>query len=86
MIKEFEFAPKQSLVQMMLIEVVNSLLQIYIWRRKCKTPIKILTGHSMTVNSVTWNHAKPHMLASASDDHTVRIWISGTTLTKQETK
>ncbi|XP_078173879.1 transducin family protein / WD-40 repeat family protein [Carex rostrata] len=60
--------------------------KIYIWRRKCKTPIKILTGHSMTVNSVTWNHAKPHMLASASDDHTVRIWISGTSITKQETK
>ncbi|KAJ4784421.1 WD repeat-containing protein 26 [Rhynchospora pubera] len=51
--------------------------KIYIWRRKCESPIKVLMGHSMIVNSVTWNPARPHMLASASDDHTVRIWMAG---------
>ncbi|URD87353.1 LisH [Musa troglodytarum] len=51
-------------------------LEIYIWQRHRETPIKILTGHSMTVNCVSWNPAKPHMLASASDDRTVRIWMA----------
>ncbi|GMH02541.1 hypothetical protein Nepgr_004380 [Nepenthes gracilis] len=51
--------------------------EVYIWNRRCSEPIKILSGHSMTVNCVSWNPRKPQMLASASDDHTVRIWGPG---------
>ncbi|XP_021722150.1 WD repeat-containing protein 26-like [Chenopodium quinoa] len=48
--------------------------EVYIWNRQKSEPIAILSGHSMTVNSVSWNPRNPHMLASASDDHTVRVW------------
>lgn len=50
-------------------------MQIYIWQRHKEMPIKILSGHSMTVNCVSWNPTRPNMLASASDDRTVRVWL-----------
>ncbi|MCL7037952.1 hypothetical protein MKW94_006590 [Papaver nudicaule] len=48
--------------------------KIYIWNRRNCEPVEILSGHLNNVNCVSWNPKRPHMLASASDDQTIRIW------------
>lgn len=48
--------------------------KVYIWHQKRDQPVVVLEGHTRTVNCVHWNPKLPSMLASASDDGTVRIW------------
>ncbi|XP_055339198.1 WD repeat-containing protein 26-like [Paramacrobiotus metropolitanus] len=48
--------------------------KVYIWNIARENPVLILSGHTRTVNCVHWNPECPSMLASVSDDGTVRIW------------
>ena len=48
--------------------------EVVIWHYSKETPIAKLQGHKQTVNCVHWNPKDPSVLASASDDGTVRIW------------
>ncbi|KAF4087996.1 hypothetical protein AMELA_G00077630 [Ameiurus melas] len=48
--------------------------KLYIWHKRSELPIAELTGHTRTVNCVSWNPVLPGLMASASDDGTVRVW------------
>ena len=48
--------------------------KVFMWHVRRELPLATLTGHSRTVNCVHWNPRWPHLLVSASDDGTVRLW------------
>ncbi|CAM9718926.1 unnamed protein product, partial [Phaeothamnion confervicola] len=48
--------------------------RVHIWNRATGSVVAVLPGHSGTVSAVAWNPADPHVLATASDDRTVRVW------------
>ncbi|XP_053497278.1 WD repeat-containing protein 26 isoform X1 [Ictalurus furcatus] len=58
--------------------------KVYIWHKRSELPIAELTGHTRTVNCVSWNPCVPSLMASASDDGTVRVWGPAPFLHAQE--
>jgi len=48
--------------------------KVHIWQRGTGEHLVALEGHCGTVNCVAWHPSHPCLLASASDDHTIRIW------------
>lgn len=65
--------------------ILSSDHKVYIWHRRGELPIAELTGHTRTVNCVSWNPTIPGLMASASDDGTVRVWGPAPFLDSQET-
>ncbi|CAN0117409.1 unnamed protein product, partial [Phaeothamnion confervicola] len=47
---------------------------VYIWHLRQQRLLAVLKGHNDVVSATSWNPAVPGMLASCSDDLTVRIW------------
>lgn len=49
---------------------------VLLWHWPSQKSLDHLTGHRQAVNTVTWSPVDPHMLVSASDDTTLRVWTS----------
>ncbi len=48
--------------------------RVYIWNTKKEQPRCVLDGHNRPVTCVSWNPVVHGLVASGSDDGTVRIW------------
>lgn len=53
---------------------------IYVWRRSSARLVAQLSGHTGSVNAVSWHPFDTSLLASASDDHSAFLWCSRTSL------
>ncbi len=60
--------------------------KVYIWNRLTSDLIVSLRGHTGPVNAVAWSPTVPGMLASASDDRTVRLWVAPEPLVQGRSK
>lgn len=60
--------------------------KVYIFHVRRDEPIAVLSGHSRTVNCVAWNPVYHQVLASASDDNTVRLWGPASTHNRNKTQ
>lgn len=47
---------------------------IFIWHRRSGKLLDVLAGHRGSVNAVAWSSSNACLMASASDDGTVRLW------------
>ncbi|XP_063625613.1 WD repeat-containing protein 26 [Cydia splendana] len=48
--------------------------KVYIWHISGEEPVAVVAGHSRCVNAVAWNPVHHDVLASASDDYSLRLW------------
>ncbi|KAF9379455.1 hypothetical protein CPB97_008950 [Podila verticillata] len=48
--------------------------KIHLWHRDNGHLVQNFEGHTKAVTCVAWHPTNPTMFASASDDHTIRIW------------
>eukprot|EP00040_Diaphanoeca_grandis_P012449 m.63069 g.63069 ORF g.63069 m.63069 type:complete len:625 (-) comp23236_c0_seq2:55-1929(-) len=55
---------------------------VYVWHRNTQTLLGRLEGHRRSVNCVAWHPADVGLLASASDDKTIRFWENSDNVTK----
>lgn len=53
--------------------------EVRIWHWETEKFVCGLEGHSQPVNAVAWHPTDQHMLVSASDDSTLRVWTSPVT-------
>ncbi|ORZ39540.1 WD40-repeat-containing domain protein [Catenaria anguillulae PL171] len=52
----------------------------YVWHRATGDVLAVLEGHTATVNAAAWNPKVLGMVATCSDDNTVRIWMPATSV------
>lgn len=55
--------------------VVSIDAKLYLWNRENGNLLAAVEGHSSIVNAVQRHPVHGHVLATASDDETVRVWM-----------